>query len=40
MFGKNILDIKLFGTGSIYYQDSTNTSLNIVDAGEGKAIKN
>jgi hypothetical protein len=40
IFGRDILDIKLFGTGSIYYQDSTNTSLNIVDTGEGKAIKN
>ena len=40
IFGKDVVDIKLFGTGNIYYKDSSNTSLNIVDVGEGQVLKN
>jgi hypothetical protein len=39
IFGRNIIDIKLWGTGNIHYRDSSNTSVNIIDTGEGQVIK-
>jgi hypothetical protein len=39
IFGRKILDIKLWGTGNIYYKDSSSTKVSIIDTGEGKVIK-
>jgi len=39
IFGRNIVDIKLWGTGNIHYKDSSNTTVNIIDTGEGQVIK-
>ncbi len=39
IFGKNIVDIKLWGTGNIHYKDSSNTAVSIIDTGEGQVIK-
>jgi hypothetical protein len=39
IFGRNIVDIKLWGTGNIHYKDSSNTTVNIIDTGEGRVIK-
>jgi hypothetical protein len=39
IFGRNIIDIKLWGTGNIHYKDSSNTTVNIIDTGEGQVIK-
>ena len=39
IFGRNIVDIKLWGTGNIHYKDSSNTTVKIIDTGEGQVIK-
>jgi hypothetical protein len=39
IFGRNIVDIKLWGTGNIHYKDGSNTTVNIIDTGEGQVIK-
>lgn len=39
IFGRNIVDIKLWGTGNIHYKDSSNTAVSIIDTGEGQVIK-
>ena len=39
IFGRKIVDIKLWGTGNIHYKDSSNTSVSIIDTGEGQVIK-
>lgn len=39
IFGRKIVDIKLWGTGNIHYKDSSNTTVNIIDTGEGQVIK-
>lgn len=37
--GNSVLDIKLYGTGNVYYRTGINTSVSIDAKGKGKVIK-
>jgi hypothetical protein len=37
--GKSVMDIKLYGTGNVYYRTDISTSVTIEAKGTGKVIK-